>query len=249
MRRAKSAASRQESGCGLFMCSETMHSDTKKQPFALAFAGMVLLLVSACGLRSASPEAFLAGRGIDTLQPLTVCTGFGCSRQGQARLSSQDLAGLDELFSPAAQTPAQERQFVARAVAFLESVVGGAVGTAGDLPRNQREMAASGQLDCIAEAANTTVYLLLFERRGLLAYHRVAAPEHRGGTVFTAHNTAVLREIGGEEFAVDSWFHANGCLPEVLSLAKWKNGFRPQAERSAAKAADTEASLEHDDGV
>ena len=42
------------------------------------------------------------------------------------------------------------------------------------------------------------------------------------------HNTAILLENKtGEAYAIDSWFHANGELPEVLPLKEWRAGYNP----------------------
>jgi hypothetical protein len=229
----------------------------------LALACLVLLplCLSACAVRTQSPGQYLSWRGVP--QPaaaahgesLTVCTGFGCRLKGGLELGRAELDELRGLFWGGARGEAadasDERARIALAVAKLERMAGERTGTDGDLERNRRDGAAGGQLDCVAETTNTTVYLLLLERLGVLRYHRVGPPEHRGGSVFTAHNTAVVFERSGTPFAVDSWFHANGEPPEIVPLDQWLGGFQPASAEpgEAPVAKDDEAARGEEHGV
>lgn len=217
-------------------------------PVLLATLLAIPFAVGGCGLRSPTPEAFLLQRGMQAPAgtALTVCTGFGCATAARVELSAQDTARIASLFAPGASAR-QERARVALAVAELERLVGPRAGTAGDLARNRRGGAPRGQLDCLAETANTTVYLLLLENMGVLRHHEVAPPENRGATVFTAHNTAVLRQADGAEYAVDSWFFENGSPAAVVELDRWRAGWQPG---EAAPARMSLAEPEEDgDGV
>lgn len=212
---------------------------------------VLLLATFGCGIRSETPQSYLARRNIVPARAgcMTVCSGFGCTRLAKVTLAPAQLLHLDVMFTPRPETAQEERALIARAVAWLEITVGPLAGTQGDLRKNQRNYASSGQLDCIAEATNTTVYLLMLRDKGLLSHHSVAPPESRGGSVFTAHNTAVIADGNGKEFAVDSWFHGNGDLPEIVDLPSWRNGFDPDDLDSKEQSVDAEDAMGDEHGV
>ncbi|MGE4504132.1 MAG: hypothetical protein AB7D51_02210 [Desulfovibrionaceae bacterium] len=241
----------------------TLKAHCKGRPRSLVLACLVLLplCLPGCAVRTQSPGQYLSWRGVPEPaaaalgETLTVCTGFGCRLKGGLELGRTDLDELRGLFWGGARGEAvdapDERARIALAVARLEHMAGRRTGTDGDLERNRRDGAAGGQLDCVAETTNTTVYLLLLERLGVLRYHRVGPPEHRGGSVFTAHNTAVVFERSGTPFAVDSWFHANGEPPEIVPLDQWLGGFQPASAEpgEAPVAKDDEAAQGEEHGV
>jgi hypothetical protein len=64
----------------------------------------------------------------------------------------------------------------------------------------------------------------------LLVWHAPHGLAHRGLLLIGGwpHTTAVMREReSGEAFAVDSWFLDNGEPPYIVSLAEWREGWRP----------------------
>jgi hypothetical protein len=185
-----------------------------------------LLLAAAAGGCAATPAAWLHTYGLSA-EPrpgdMSVCTAYACLDTARTALGPEEWSRVRDLFDPPPSDPAAERAAAARAIGLMEELVGSKVGTADDQPQDMTAGDDAGQLDCIAEAANTTVYLLLLAQDGLLPRHRVAAPAHRGFLVFFPHNTAVLEEVdGGEAFAVDSWYGANGETAKVWTLAAWK---------------------------
>mgnify|MGYP000874282989 CR=1 FL=1 len=184
------------------------------------------LAVSAGGCTS-TPAAWLRTYGLAE-QPrpegLTVCTSFACVGTARTALTPEEWERVRALFVPDPSDAAAERATAARAVGLLEEMVGAKVGTGQDRAEDTVGGEDSGQLDCIAEAANTTEYLLLMARDGLLPRHRVATPAHRGFLVFWPHSTAVLEELdGGTAYAVDSWYGANGEAAKVWTLAAWES--------------------------
>ncbi len=218
--------------------------------------GLIFSIVG-CGVRCDNPEAFLHRQQValplvsaqaDRVV-LDVCNGFGCALTTEVVLPETELRTLQSIFSGSVTDATQERGLISNAVAFLEIAVGERAGTANDQARNLRGRAKTGQLDCIAETVNTTVYLLLMQQLNLFAYHTVAPPENRGATVFSAHNTAVIRDSSGQEFAVDSWFHSNGTRPEVVPLMRWRQGFRPAKSESKLPKAARETDMEPEHGV
>lgn len=124
-----------------------------------------------------------------------------------------------------------ERVNIAAAVALLENLVGRMTGTDVDLGKDDG-MGRPGQLDCIDESVNTTVYLTMLQNDGLLRFHSVGGQATRGP--FTGlltqwpHSTSVMRDTeSGTEYAVDSWFLANGEPPYIVPMSEWWRGWRP----------------------
>lgn len=192
----------------------------------LAHCLSLFLAIAAVGC-AATPAAWLRTWGLDP-EPrpgdLAVCTSFACAGTARVSLGPEGWGRVRALFDPPPADAPAERLAAARAVGLVEEMVGIRAGTSGD--RNQNDVGGddAGQLDCIAEAANTTTYLLLLERDGLLPRHRVSVPASRGFLLLLPHSTAVLQELeGGVEFAVDSWFGANGEAARVWPLAAWKS--------------------------
>ncbi|SKA77878.1 hypothetical protein SAMN02745704_01057 [Paucidesulfovibrio gracilis DSM 16080] len=188
------------------------------------------LVVCGCSIRDASvPETLRKYRMVSHPTPrgFDVCDRFGCRGSVGVSLTAKQWSQVRSLLAPAAESPSTERRSIAQAVALLESFVGVQVGTSADVAKNDH--AGAGQLDCVAESVNTSVYLFMLERDGLLRHHEVAPPTKRGTFIFYPHNTAVLLErASGRAFAVDSWFRDNGLPPYVVPLKVWRSGWRPE---------------------
>jgi len=159
---------------------------------------------------------------------LTVCHGNGCDQLSHVGLTPQQWQALAALFHPPAQRPDQEREMMRAAIARMEQFVGDATTTWQD--KGGTFNGGGGQMDCIDESINTTLYLTLFQKYGLVQLHRVEDRATRGW--FLAgwpHTTAVVSEIGsGKLWAVDSWFLDNGKPPFILPLDTWKSGWSPE---------------------
>lgn len=152
-----------------------------------------------------------------------VCASFACTDTVRVGLDSEEWAKVRALFRPPPADAREERTRAARAVGLLEELVGPKAGTLYDAPRDEPGPPRTAQLDCLAEASNTTVYLLMLERDGLLPRHSVAHPAHRGFLVWFPHSTAVLMERDtGRAWAVDSWYGPNGADAEVWPLELWR---------------------------
>jgi hypothetical protein len=158
-----------------------------------------------------------------------VCHAYGCRVQTPFRFTDADIAQLKTLMikTRKADTPFEERRAVAYAVGWMERRTGDVIGTSGDRPG--MDFAASGdpaQQDCVDEATNTTSYLLILERNGLLKHHSVGTPFSKEnllrGVAGWPHWTAVLKEHAiGQKWAVDSWIYANGENPAIVEAEKW----------------------------
>lgn len=185
--------------------------------------------VAACGT---SPDGWLLSKygKHSTLSSLTVCKNYGCSARVTVALTAAEWNDVTNVFAARASDAAGEREQIRHAIAIFETVIGPKSGTANDragadLISFDRE----GQMDCIDEAFNTTSYLDLLARAGLLRLHDVGAPQARGFFIDQRpHNTATLVErSSGVIYAVDSWFHENGAMPETVSLKTWLAGWIP----------------------
>jgi hypothetical protein len=159
----------------------------------------------------------------------SVCHDHGCAEVDQLSLSPHEWRSLQRLFSRTSASPAQERDFIARAIAHFETLVGEHTGTWNDKAADLKGLGQRGQMDCIDESTNTTTYLRILQREKLLRWHTVEDRATRGWFITGwPHTTAVIRDKqSGETYAVDSWFRDNGQPPYILPLKQWKEGWDP----------------------
>lgn len=158
-----------------------------------------------------------------------VCSAYGCRKKTRVKFSEAQLGDIAKVMADTAKddSAAEERRAVAYAIGWLERHVGERIGTKEDRPG--MDFMASGdpkQQDCLDEATNTTSYLTLLEKNGLLKHHTVAAPfakeNYLRGISGWTHWTAVLREKeSNQRWAVDSWIQANGVNPAIVEAEKW----------------------------
>lgn len=159
----------------------------------------------------------------------TVCTSYGCKKTSWLSYTASEWESIRSIFRPAPAAASEERACIRVAVGKMEQMIGLKNDTLRDNPRNRIRGARGQQLDCIAEATNTTVALLLLEKEGLLHFHQTGAPQHRGFIQLQGpHHTASIIELeNGQQYAVDSWFHAGGEMPEIVELDTWRRGYEP----------------------
>lgn len=200
------------------------------------WGGIIALLLAGCASRV--PLGELAATH-PTLAELPVCHGHGCKIRTVVSLDETQWGAVTAIFEPLPESPADERERIARAIGELERLVGAKAGTAHDSGQNQL-IGASGQLDCVDETANTQTYLRLLQNAGLLRWHAVASPASRGWPEDTwVHNTAVvaMRDTG-TRYAVDSWFFDNGEPAVVVPLQDWLDGWEPGDESGSPASLD-----------
>lgn len=192
----------------------------------------VLLLALLAGGCSTSPDIYLLAKyGKDIgISGFEVCKNYGCKARVRVAFNDSEWGRVREIFSGAPTSAAAERERVREAVALMERIVGPKAGTAGDGPGAPIiNIDTEGQLDCIDEAYNTTTYLRLIASEGLLKWHEVGEPHQRGDFITGwPHNTAtVIERETKTAYTIDSWFHANGEMPEVVLLSEWLSGWSP----------------------
>ena len=158
----------------------------------------------------------------------SICLHNTCSEIAFVSLSDVQWQNIESLFFPKSSSAQQERQQIKLAFALLERYTGQQTGTFLDRAENDLSHGIQGQMDCIDEATNSTVYLRLLQNAHLLTWHTQSSRTSRG-FLTSPHNTATILELKTQQrFAVDSWFEANGESPHIVPLAEWKAGWEPQ---------------------
>lgn len=196
---------------------------------------MPLLLALMLALLTAGARADVFVRDDIIADPapelLTACYNNGCRGMDFVSFTPQQWSELRATFFPLAVDAAEERERMRTAVALMERYVGAATGTWQD--KGGTLNSGAGQMDCIDESINTTLYLTLFQKYGLLRHHRVAERATRGWFILGwPHTTAVVSETGSDaQWAVDSWFLDNGEPPFILPLDVWRNGWEPEKKQ------------------
>lgn len=169
-----------------------------------------------------------------------VCYGYGCKYYQKTGLTDQEWQNIKLIFFPEAESPQEEREMIAKAIARIEQYIGPKTGTDNDDPGAQIiNFDTRDQMDCIDEAFNTTSYLYLLQQDGLIKMHELGRHYRRGFKIGRwAHSTATIHEKGMERivggpghYAVDSWFHKNGALAEIVPAADWIKGWSAPLKR------------------
>ena len=164
-----------------------------------------------------------------------LCHGYSCTKKGEAGFSKAEWNSILAIFSnnPAKDAEA-ERSKIGRAIALMEQYSGARTGTDDDdaeaisIKRNLK------QLDCIDETVNTTMYVGFLQQAGVLKFHEITDPTHRGYLIDGKwpHNTAVIREKeNGGLFVVDSFYRKNGEEPYIMPRAQWLGGWKPAGSK------------------
>lgn len=153
---------------------------------------------------------------------LDVCYGFGCKDKAMVILTEKDVSQLRVMFDRLASAE-EERAGIRQAIAWMERIAGRQLPTRNDVARNfQQGMAGNGQMDCIDESTNTTVYLAFLQQQGLLRWHEVVERAFRAPFLLDQHWAAQIRERNSQRrYAVDSWINANGEPPLIQPLEDW----------------------------
>ena len=164
-----------------------------------------------------------------TPENFSICYGHTCRYIAETGLSEKEWSAVKEIFRIETSNPEQERNKIRDAIALLESIIGEKTNTSNDKGKNFPGLGLKGQLDCIDESINTTVYLTILQNTNLMKWHQVSHRRSRGIFSLQApHSTAVIREKDYDlQFAVDSWFLDNGHPPYIVPLDIWLSGWSP----------------------
>ena len=196
---------------------------------AILALGLLLLFVSS------RADVFVRDDIISDPAPglITVCHDNGCISLAHVSLRPEQWQELLDLFHPLPRHAGEERERLRHAIALLENFTGAVIGTCRD--KGGTFNGGEGQMDCIDESINTSLYLTMLQKYGLMRLHRVEDRSTRGWFVGGwPHTTAVISELAalrekgvGRLWAVDSWFLDNGEPPFILPRETWKSGWEP----------------------
>lgn len=192
---------------------------------------LCLLLVSG----SIKADIFVRDDIITTpdINHFSMCHAHGCKTVEHLSLTKKEWLQISRHFHPAAGSAEAERHQIANAIAEFEQIIGVKTDTSMDKAGLFESMGSYGQLDCIDESTNTTTYLFILKKQGLLKWHEPMDHVTRGYFIFGwPHSSAAMRENShlenSSEFAVDSWFEDNGQRPHIIPLSQWRSGWTPK---------------------
>lgn len=195
--------------------------------------GIISVLMTGCGMNKYA-ENSLDRKNLKVVSTAHFphCYGYDCQNRTNISFTKSDWVKIERLFRSKNLTPQSERDDIAQAIALFEQRAGEQSGTYADRGGTFVEMFnTENQHDCVDESLNTTIYLQLLQKRGLLVHHAPENPAIRLPIVDSGswpHQSAVIRDIHtGRLYAVDSWFHDNGAPAEIIPLEKWKDGWKP----------------------
>mgnify|MGYP001816755304 FL=1 len=94
---------------------------------------------------------------------------------------------------------------------------------ANDLPVNDQEYGVEGRTDCVDNSTNTTTFLHVLSELGWLPGWSIEPPAVRKPwDINRVHWTAVVKDVAGKHWSVDSWYRRHGHLPFVMPLINWQ---------------------------
>jgi hypothetical protein len=202
-------------------------SSMKYRP-GLWIAASTALLLGAC----AEQEEYRVAKLLDptpTPASFKACYGNSCRLHSRVTLVPDQWQQVRAVFEPAPADALAERQAVARAIGVLERFTGEQTGTSEDAPGMGVHLNPDGQLDCIDESTNSTSYLRMMAKDGLIRFHTIGFPAHRFViSAWGPSNTATMTDTATHKrYAVESYFRENGQPAYVMPLDIWTEGWTP----------------------
>ena len=208
------------------------------------FSSLVILLSSFCCLAQGAMDPSERKRRhvqyinhpdtIFNLQELPICFNYGCKEIENAKFSGAQWGKIISLLTASSKSSADERNSLASAIGYIETIIGKQTNTEFDLGGTfniylYSNKGKSEQMDCIDESTNTLLYLRILDQYQKIVWHDVVGLSSRGGLRAGYPHTAVLikEKETGQKFIVDSWFHDNGEPAEIVEYRDWKKGWKP----------------------
>lgn len=192
------------------------------------------LLLAACADRLyADLPAYMKAKNVEavSMKNFPHCQNYGCAKVKKVELNQRDWKKIERAFGAKAKSAEQEREKIAKTIGVFEQVVGPVTGTEHDREGTFLET-GDGQLDCVDESTNTTVYMMMLRDAGLILFHDIGQPQVRYPLLSGRgwmHQTAVVTETKtGAEYAIDSWYEDNGVAAYVVPMPEWRNGWHPR---------------------
>lgn len=194
---------------------------------------IVLIILTGCGTRmSTPPESFVTSNGVASFSADTfeICYDYGCNSTAIVNMSLPDWNLLATAFTPEPATPTEERACIAKAVQQFEILYGKKTGLTNDKGGTFSAILLAGQMDCVDEAVNTNICLLLMQEKNWLQFHSFYGIATRGGIIRGwPHVACVIKEkMSEKKFVVDSWFSDHGQDVHITEEALWLDGWKPE---------------------
>lgn len=190
----------------------------------------VLLLLCAC---SSGIDPYFYVRRDAGPQAFEICHGYGCTYRTSVGVGEAAWKQVQELFQKAPKDSEEERARIAQAIALMEVFSSQSSGLPKDAAEASSRPEDAGQMDCIDETVNTTQYLTFLEADGLLKFHSVGKPIHRGYFVDGKwpHNAATIVENNtGTSWVVDSFYEESGTHIHIVPPEIWLKNWSPRRE-------------------
>lgn len=196
-----------------------------------SFAALILMTGCADTLYGSLPNYFESKKlKTPSVESFPHCQNYDCAVVKNVTLNTSEWKKIEKDFGKKAKSAAQEREKIGKIIGVFENILGPITKTSED-KRGSFVQTGNGQLDCVDESTNTTVYLLLLKEKGLIHFHEIGQPEVRYPILSGRgwmHQTAVITDTKTRErFAVDSWFEDNGHPAYIVPLEIWRNGWHP----------------------
>lgn len=158
---------------------------------------------------------------------VTVCSAYGCQAQTDYAFTRSEINGMIGVFNKAkrSDTPSEERRAIGYVIAWIEQAVGRQIGTAAD--RKSIDFSGAGdssQQDCVDEATNSTSYMLIMAKHGLIRHHSVESPISKGSLIdgrWPHYGAHIIEKSSGKDWVVDSSMDTNGKLPIIMRAKDW----------------------------
>jgi hypothetical protein len=167
----------------------------------------------------------------------TFCYNHGCSRVVTVHLNSDQWNDARKIFQQLPDNGAEERQCISLVIGVLETIVGKVTGEYKS--GGSGGWIASNKLDCVDDAVNTSTYLYMLRKEGLIRFHEIRGPAHRGFLIdgkWPHVATVIIEKKTGDAFVVDSWFLDNGHPAFVIPFKDWSAGWKPgEAKKNIKK--------------
>ena len=151
------------------------------------------------------------------------CHSHGCKDRSLLSLTGEQWRDATWRLIPEPATAEEERERLAWAVADFETIVARETGTADDVGGSFAGFGKTGQLDCVDESLNMTMFLRMVDGQGLLRFHRPSQPVTKGSLIDGwPHYSATMVELeSGQHYTLDSWYFDNGQPALVLRREIW----------------------------
>ena len=193
---------------------------------------LTFFLISCASTSQKSADSFIAKYGIKNPTPhrFKLCFSHGCNQSKIVQLNESEWERIRKIFETASTDASMEREKIGQAISILESMVGKLTGTNADIGGTFPGAFMSNQMDCEDEAINTSTYLFMLKRDGMINFHDLRQPARRGYFLNGWPHMApvIVEKETDKKHVVDAWFLDNGKPPFILTYKKWKNGWRPE---------------------